>query len=449
MTKRKNTTIRIGLTALALTLNAAVACAGQNPFPGLDPNTVRRLDPNGLSLPIGEPPDSAAEAVYAKEGAEIVPWAREAVLPSPDNAALLYYQAFLLRPQPDEGTYLRINAVLRGAAPDRQVRRYLGTCRSLIHTLGIAAQVPQCAWGIRHLDGAGFSEMSLFLQIRQLATVLALDARTLGADGHYEAALARCLTMRRLARHVGEDTMLAYLIALSVDDLARQTMQYILGLLPSDANLLQGLRGQLAAVPGAPLSLQRPMQADFELAIESLRSNTGLLEWVRQNLARNAGEQPAPTDEEVLARTRESYQCFLDSIFRVMDNEATYDHKCAEMNNQANQFADEHGKDSVVSYLMLSTSANTIVERYSLAVRHSAGDNAFKAAVEVYLVRAQTGRLPEVLPEYAPKDPYSDQPFEYEITTGGFLLRCRVQDFYQGKALQYEFAVPDGGNLLH
>jgi len=39
-------------------------------------------------------------------------------LPDPDNAALLYYQAFLLRPDLDDATFIHFDSVLRGGDPD-------------------------------------------------------------------------------------------------------------------------------------------------------------------------------------------------------------------------------------------------------------------------------------------------------------------------------------------
>ena len=45
--------------------------------------------------------------------------------PDPDNAALLYYQAFLLRPEPDADTSASIDDVVRGGEPDENLRKYL------------------------------------------------------------------------------------------------------------------------------------------------------------------------------------------------------------------------------------------------------------------------------------------------------------------------------------
>lgn len=54
--------------------------------------------------------------------------------------------------------------------------------------------------------------------------------------------------------------------------------------------------------------------------------------------------------------------------------------------------------------------------------------NALKAAIEIYLIRAQKGNLPDSLLGGLPKDPFSGKDFEYETTDDGFILRCRARD---------------------
>ncbi len=46
-------------------------------------------------------------------------------IPAPDNAALLYYQAMLLRPDLDDATSIPFHNVLRGDDPNEMVREYL------------------------------------------------------------------------------------------------------------------------------------------------------------------------------------------------------------------------------------------------------------------------------------------------------------------------------------
>jgi hypothetical protein len=78
---------------------------------------------------------------------------------------------------------------------------------------------------------------------------------------------------------------------------------------------------------------------------------------------------------------------------------------------------------------------------YKSQVEHSAQINSVKAAVEIYLIVAKTGRLPKMLPEGLPKDPYTGRDFLYEITNEGFALRCQDVEFLNRKYKDLEFKV--------
>ena len=65
---------------------------------------------------------------------------------------------------------------------------------------------------------------------------------------------------------------------------------------------------------------------------------------------------------------------------------------------------------------------------YFEQVSHQTWVNSIKAAVEICLVAAKTGRLPEKLPDYLPRDPFTGRDFLYEITDEGFTLRCQSGD---------------------
>lgn len=61
----------------------------------------------------------------------------------------------------------------------------------------------------------------------------------------------------------------------------------------------------------------------------------------------------------------------------------------------------------------------------------------------IYIISAQTGQLPETLPANLPKDPFSGQDFEYEITERGFVLRCRAKDILASQAIWPPGTDPD------
>jgi hypothetical protein len=358
--------------------------------------------------------------------------------PDPDNAALLYYQAFLHRPDWDTETFLDIEKVLRGDEPSEQVRNYLNQqrCRQTIELVEAAAQIPQCNWGLRYSQGLNIP-MQQLSHIRFISLyILEVHARTLAADGDYRSALGQCLTLRKLARHVGDDMLITYLLSLPVDSLAQRCIQYILSSMPLDTDIITWLQGQLSVVKGASESPTRAFAMDFELALQSLRIDHDTLAWIR-----NKYENPESlTDEDIIALAEEPYADFLNSVFRVIDSEMLYEAKYTELQRLKNELKEEIGSDPAANLMILICSQQ--VERvFTIHVRHAAAFNALKAALEIYLITAQTGQLPETLPSYLPKDPYSSQDFEYELTSDGFILRCRVKDIDTDEIQQYEFKV--------
>jgi hypothetical protein len=77
---------------------------------------------------------------------------------------------------------------------------------------------------------------------------------------------------------------------------------------------------------------------------------------------------------------------------------------------------------------------------YLLTTRFQTHFNAVRTAIDLYIIKAQTGTLPDALPAGMPLDLYSGQPFEYEKAPDHFTLRCRAkEDPVDAEAKQYEF----------
>ena len=78
---------------------------------------------------------------------------------------------------------------------------------------------------------------------------------------------------------------------------------------------------------------------------------------------------------------------------------------------------------------------------YNNETREKTFSNAVRAAIEVYITKAETGQLPETLPTGLPKDLFSGKDFRYEKTADGFTLRCRGKDLDKNETYKYEFKV--------
>jgi hypothetical protein len=350
--------------------------------------------------------------------------------PDPDNAALLYYQAFLLRPEPDFDTFLHFDSVLDGAQPDEKVREYLNMVetRETLRLAAAATEILDCSWGIIRSEG-GYSLSIVTGELRQLVLLLEVDARTLAADGDYRAALDRCLSIRRLAQHIADEGLIGYLVSMSCQRRAFYCIQYVLSSMSPDTDTLSWLQAQLGTVQGAPPSPGRAMEITLDDNLELFRTHLELLETWRESVLERIEDDSARqeflnlTDEEFIGRARESSISFLASLNRVIGSDMPYQQKNVEFQELKEQRANQTGGNSagIPSYYMLDD-VDDVIKYHDIYVARLANFNAIRAAIEIYLVKAETGQLPEMLPPHLPEDPFSGEDFEYEVTRQGFVL---------------------------
>ncbi|MCH7559094.1 MAG: hypothetical protein IIB56_16805 [Planctomycetes bacterium] len=145
------------------------------------------------------------------------------------------------------------------------------------------------------------------------------------------------------------------------------------------------------------------------------------------------------TDEELLERAKESYNKFLSSVNRVMGSDIPYQQKYLEL-QELEEEPKNHPVQDPVGILLLFVLSN-VAEQHDIYIRGIANFNAIRAAIEIYMVKAETGQLPEMLPAHLPKDPFSSQDFEYEATNQGFVLRCREKEIGEDRIWEYEFVI--------
>lgn len=88
--------------------------------------------------------DQIANEAYEKRNIEITSFMEDGAPQISGNAALLYYQAFLLQPEPNESIKRKMYPSVE---PDRQIRTYLGHCLPTIEIVEIASRMTGCIWG--------------------------------------------------------------------------------------------------------------------------------------------------------------------------------------------------------------------------------------------------------------------------------------------------------------
>ncbi|MBW7992310.1 MAG: hypothetical protein FVQ84_20170 [Planctomycetes bacterium] len=390
-----------------------------------------------MSRAIAVAKDQRAYEAYEKRNAEITPWVEDGTPPNPGNAALLYYQAFLLRPEPPEAIRYKIHSFTE---PTRQIRTYLGHCLPVIEIVETASRM-SCIWGV--WPERRLSTMALRREMGSIQDIFLADARTLAVDGHFRVALERCLTLRRIARHLSDDPQL-HIYATGFDTLPLNVIRDVLGIMPPDVGTLTWFRGQFAVVHGPELSYAEILRARIRRFINHMRTTPRSLSYYKNLAIKEAEDEQAKndirnmTDEQFLAKASEGYVRFLDSYFWVVDSEMAYEQKLVQMNELYNEKIKDQNTGPVVKSVMTLFPGTG---GYTSLVEHTAHVNGIKAAVEVYLALAKTGQLPKKLPDHLPKDPFTGRDFVYEITDEGFALRCQGKDFLNRKYRRLEFKV--------
>ena len=362
-----------------------------------------------------------------------------ALPPDPDNAALLYYQGFLTLAQLEEMAWDHISNVARGKAePDDKTREYINKCVGAIQLTEAAAKIPTCHWGIQYSRGLD-ALMPQMPQTRRLTFVLLCDARISAADGDYKAALERCLLTKTLARHVGDDTVISYLVSIAVSEAANKRMNEIIGRVAGDAELLKWLKNELLTSQDKELFLVRPLKIEMEIVtdlmrIENVEQMAGVM--IGELYKEKVNEIIKTTNAEILEQAKQIYTEYMNSALTVLSTSKPYE----QAYMQLNELADSFDKDDPASRTA-EAFIPALGRILTLKTRAETHTNAVMAGIEILLDRAGTGKLPNALPSGLPKDEFSGKDFEYEKTKDGFILRCRGRASDKDEINQYEFKV--------
>jgi len=462
--------IRRPLLCVASLLAALTPAFGRNDgkmLPGTDPAPKTRASTKAAEPKPVTGADRVAKEQYEKRAAEIALRIDSAAATSQENAALLYYQALLACHESDPGTARAFDAVLRGTEPNAWIRVYLGRSLTTIAVAQVASQMPRCNWGPMRAAEQSL-DLNLGLPLRRLGYLLHVDVRTLAADGHARAALARCLTIRRLAHHTGDETSILYFISQGMNTAALRAIEQVLGTSPPDGATLRWLKGQLAAAPGTPFQPAQALHKWRDAELQFWRTRPKGRAFTRKLVldsipdANDRKELTALTDEQLLVialqgeqmapgryglsappalleRAQQACDKYLDAALQIMKGDRSYREKHAKLQAMVDSLDDQAADGDPIALLRDAPSAVEVYHR--LMVRNAVYDNVTTAAIEICLVKANTGQLPRVLPSGLPQDLFTNRDFEYERTEKGFVLRFDPENVSRIQVRQFEFKV--------
>jgi hypothetical protein len=358
----------------------------------------------------------------------------------PDNAAVLYYKAFTLYEAPDNIGNMLWDYWKGKIKSNEEIEECLKKNRRIIDMVLDASRIDHCDWGLDYSQG---TEVLLppHHKARDIFALLAAEARTQADTGDHKKALGRCISIYRMARHLNERPIISYLVSTAINGANNQCITHFLSEMPQEAEILTWLRGELTELDKQPFSIEPVLRWKRKAGIISMSPE-------RISDAVQAGLDDGPTKKKILERIRTANQQFfaknitywktyMDSVEAAFD--LPYQQGYAKLKKLDEELSKEFNKNTDAT---LTTVFGPTWQRiYTLSIRLNTHSNALKTAIEIYLIKAKTGKLPGILPEGLPGDLFSGKDFKYEKTTYGFTLRCRGKDLSKDEIYKYEFKV--------
>jgi hypothetical protein len=355
----------------------------------------------------------------------------------PDNAAVLYYKQMELFAKPDEATWNELTELPFSNKPaseeakafiEKQKKNYL------IPELEIASELEHCDWGIDVSQGFEL-RMPGLSQMRNFHYLLLADSAIQASQGDLAAALEKNLTVRRIGHHVSNDNLISFLVSMAISRSCDKALTHLLDTYPLDEKTLVDLKNELLWQSYRPTSIRHPLMMEKEVCLLEISIMTP----ERYKLVMGDSDETDDAleylkDIDQASREKEAviYTKYYDDIFTIIEKpyKQAYEEMCVR--------SDKLSEDSDLSVIFLPTLSRC----YSLLIGWKTSYDSMMTALDVYIIAAKTGKLPEQLPKSTYLDHFSGKPFIYEVTDDGFTLKCQQEDLVKKTIHEFSYKLP-------
>ena len=245
-----------------------------------------------------------------------------------------------------------------------------------------------------------------------------------------------------MARHLNERPIVCYLVGTAINAATHKYLTtQLLSEMPQDTEILTWLRDELAEFDKRPFSIEPVLRWKREAGIISM-SPERISDVVKSGLDDGDFKEKVlkrilAADEQFFDRNREYWNRYMDAVQAAFD--LPYPEAYSKLKRLDEELIKEFNKNTDVT--LTAVFGPTWQRIYTLSIRLNTHSNALKRAIEIYIIKAKTGKVPDSLPAGSPKDLFSGKDFEYMKETDGFILRCRGKDLVENKIHEYEFKV--------
>lgn len=363
----------------------------------------------------------------------------------PDNAAVLYYRACLLY-QSDSNSVgemdkSMVNFLWKGETGiNEKIKKFVEQSKYVINILLTASDVPNCDWGFDYSQGLSIPLPSLST-LKRLVNLVLADAKIHAAESDYHAALERCLSVQKMGRHISNGPIVSHLVGLSFDKFAYNSFTDILAKMPEDLETLIWLKKQLADIAARPFSAKTALVRETEMTLAAMQIEK--IDEIQQMLSdcadESARDRLETSTEQFLENSKQCYKNCMVHIQTLLD--MPYPQAYVKLNEMEKSIVQDAKKKENSDLIFTAILMPALGKFYSYTIEQKTHSNVLCTAVDIYIVKAKTGQLPDTLPAGSPLDLFSGKTFQYEKTDNSFILRCQGKNLDKDKIHEYEFKV--------
>ena len=359
----------------------------------------------------------------------------------PDNAAVLYYRASLSYTTNSAMEKKLLELIKGDIGIDEEIKTYVQSNKNWIKQFVDAGEAPHCDWGIDYSEGLA-TLAPPYASLRNIARIVLVQAKIAAESTDYKRALDLCLSVHKAGAHIcSADILISHLVGISLNGTANQGIMDILPHISDNPEILIRLRGQVFEVSGKLPSLTASLNRDMSVCGQHIDKEKAAYILDELLLGEQISKEKAriirQADENFFKASKEYYLSHQAALLTAI--ELPY----PESYEQLVRLGEKLGSDSKDNpNAMLTSLIVPAIDRvFCLDVKSKTHFNAIKTAIEVYLIKARTGKLPDALPAGLPGDLFSGKAFKYEKNADGFILICRGKDLSKDKIYEYEFKV--------
>ena len=364
----------------------------------------------------------------------------------PDNAALLYYR-MCLRYQPDRAIKNAIYDYAKGKIElTDQIKQFVEKNQYTINLTLTATEIPNCDWGLETSEGLS-APLPPLACLRGLSMLVIADAKIHAEQGDYITALEEAVSVKKIAPHVSNDWLVGNLVGYSINLVAASCIQGILSDMSEDLETLLWLKNELVDISNKHVLAKSALITEAKLVTQDFRTEKTdeILSMIsdggmsaERNLKLLQG-RIRNADESFYQKNKVYYQELTARIIAILDMDAGYPQTVAKLKEIAEKpmIEVQENPDATLAAAFMPA----LTKMYNHSIRTKTFSNAIRTAVEIYIIKAKTGKMPDSLPAGLPGDLFSGKPFQYEKTADGFILRCRGKDLVENKIHEYEFKI--------